>query len=109
MGEDLQILPHFCGAFDVQQEGAVHLHLSECLQVLVQGLHGTQGESGFSIRQISHDDALVRFYTGLPSYQHFEKLFIFLSDCSASMPLWRGSSCHEHARSRQTGPDAVLG
>ena len=48
-------------------------------------------ELRFSFSKISRDDALVRFYTGLPDKEHFLKLSEYLSDCSSCMPLWRGT------------------
>ncbi len=41
----------------------------------------------FSITRLKGDDALVRFYTGLPSYAHFSALAEFLSHCSSTMAL----------------------
>ena len=51
-----------------------------------------QEPSRLTLADIKDDDTLVRFYTGLPSGQHFDALASYLSDCSSSMPLWRGKS-----------------
>ena len=55
----------------------------------------------FSISQIANDDALVRFYTGLPDFEHFQKLAAFLKDCSETMPLWRGSGHNDSVQHSQ--------
>ena len=65
----------------------------EELEKMIEALHEKlQEPARLSLSTIKADDALVRFYTGLPSGQHFDALATFLSDCSKSMPLWSGNS-----------------
>ena len=54
----------------------------------------------FSINVIKNDDALLRFHTGLPSFQYFTALADFLRDCSTTTPLWTGSDCQIERRRR---------
>ena len=66
-------------------------------------------ELRFSFSDIARDDALVRFYTGVPDREHFDALSEFLSDCSSTMPLWRGSGCHDgNARSQKSSRTLTL-
>ena len=63
------------------------------LEKVIEALHKKlQEPARLSLSAIKADDALVHFYTGLPSGQHFDALATFLSDCSKSMPLWSGTS-----------------
>ena len=60
----------------------------EVLESKVQMLEERKNENmKFSLDSLQ-DDALVKFYTGLPSCEHLTGLLDFLSDCFPSMRMW---------------------
>ena len=53
----------------------------------------------FRINQIQHDDKLVQFFTGLPSYLVFHAFFEFLEPVVNELNYW-GSKSRSHQRHR---------
>ncbi|XP_061172879.1 uncharacterized protein LOC133182161 [Saccostrea echinata] len=54
----------------------------------------------WSVTKIKDDDAMTRFYTGLPSFAVFLWLFNYLAPKLEKMVYWRGSSATPEERSR---------
>ncbi len=77
----------------------------ECIEYLETELDrlklANKEKPHFRLEQISNDDALVRFYTGFPSYDIFLAVFDFLGPSVNRLHYW-GTSASARTRKKET-------
>jgi len=83
-------------------------HLSDTIDKLAIAEKKIQ-DSLFRLENITHDDALIKFYTGLPCYDTFEAFIEEVLKCDASMMRqWSGRRSANDYGDIKAGPPCIL-